>query len=91
MANKELVYLADVRRALLRYEPEAAYTLQGLRRVDAVPAVHGRWLVKQESLQYCWDDVDVYFECSICKSNTFGESPFCPNCGAKMDGDVDEM
>lgn len=39
MANKELVYLSDVRRALLRYEPEAAYTLEGLRRVDAVEVV----------------------------------------------------
>ena len=39
MANKELVYLSDVRRALLRFEPEAVYTLQGLRRVDAVEVV----------------------------------------------------
>lgn len=36
MASKELVYLSDVRRALLRFEPEAVYTLEGLRRVDAV-------------------------------------------------------
>ena len=38
MANKELVYLSDVRRILLRYEPEAVYTLEGIRRVDAVEA-----------------------------------------------------
>lgn len=42
MANKDLVYLSDVRRALLRFEPEAVYTLQGLRRVDAVEVVRCR-------------------------------------------------
>ena len=39
MANKELVYLSDVRRTILRFEPEAVYTLEGLRRVDAVEVV----------------------------------------------------
>ena len=39
MANKELVYLSDVRRAILRFEPEAAYILNGVRKVDAVEVV----------------------------------------------------
>ena len=48
MANKELVYLSDVRRALLRYEPEAVYTLQGLRRVDAVEVVRCKYCMYWE-------------------------------------------
>jgi len=50
---------------------------------DAVPVVHGKWEVKGQ---------DVY--CSVCGAesayNWFGASKFsnyCPNCGAKMDGE----
>lgn len=63
MANKELVYLSDVRRALLRFEPEAVYTLQGLRRVDAVEVVrcrdckHGVW-DEEEGLWKCVYDAE---------------------------------
>jgi hypothetical protein len=39
MANKELVCLSDVRRAILRFEPEAAYILNGVRKVDAVEVI----------------------------------------------------
>ena len=51
--------------------------------VDAVEVVHGRWIVKGQ---------DVF--CSHCDKesghNQWGASAFsdyCPNCGAKMDGD----
>ena len=51
--------------------------------VDAVPVVHARWLVKGQ---------DIY--CSYCDGESgytaFGGSAFskfCPNCGAKMDGE----
>ena len=54
--------------------------------VDAVEVVHGRWNEKQEPISWCEDDVDVFFECSICGTYSPGESPYCPNCGAKMRG-----
>lgn len=56
--------------------------------VDAVPVVHGRW----ERFETIIGNIGVL--CSICgwkdyhhgrfKRNLF---PYCPNCGAKMDGD----
>ena len=49
--------------------------------VDATPVVHGRWKV---ILNPFWDA-----ECSECgyeKRNGW-EWGFCPNCGAKMDGE----
>ena len=55
-------------------------------RVDAVAVVHGRWIMKQEPITWCEDDVEVFWECSICQCRNFGESPYCPLCGAKMDG-----
>ena len=42
MANKELVFLSDVRRAILRFEPEAVYILDGIRRADAVEVMRCR-------------------------------------------------
>lgn len=57
--------------------------------VDAVPVVHGRWIARFDgpyNRRRCY--------CSHCgKHNGVGgiaknqEKPFCPNCGAKMDGE----
>ena len=54
--------------------------------VDAVEVVHGRWI---------WKDGKCF--CSVCskqgepkqayQDGTVDEYPYCPNCGAKMDGD----
>ena len=62
--------------------------LDAQRTIDAVEVVHGRWIEKQEMLSWCEDDVDVFWECSLCEcQNGVGLSPYCPNCGAKMDGE----
>ena len=42
---------------------------------DVAPVVHGRW-IKGSSNPYC----------SKCFVECRDETPFCPNCGAKMDG-----
>ena len=57
--------------------------------VDAVPVRHGKWL--------CSDDMYETAVCSVCNFDT-GEPyecvkkswNFCPNCGAKMDGERKE-
>ena len=55
--------------------------------VDAVPVVHGRW-------EYDLPTINTYgqLRCSICNWWTLDRSvdswySYCPNCGAKMDGD----
>lgn len=57
--------------------------------VDAVTVVHGRWKKN-------WHDNSLigheYEECSICgcmisDTEKFWDCNYCPNCGAKMDGE----
>lgn len=67
---------------------EAYGIIQGMPTVDAVPVRHGKWKHKKDLKQFFCDQCgepsltedDVYF---------YGmEFPnFCPNCGARMDGE----
>ena len=59
--------------------------------LDVAPVVHGRWTIE------C-DNFDCEFmRCSVCgeefyngDNDTVDMLPnYCPNCGAKMDGDTD--
>ena len=61
--------------------------LKQTKTVDAVPVVHGRWEKKTADWVY-------YYACSECgepvPSGQWGNdffSNYCPNCGAKMDGE----
>ncbi len=60
--------------------------------VDAVEVVHGRWIEKVDMVEsYLADCTEVFYECSVCECANIGESPYCPNCGAKMDGDGNDI
>lgn len=48
--------------------------------IEYAPVRHGRWL--------CVDtDEEQFFLCNRCKKKEYWESNYCPNCGAKMDGE----
>lgn len=79
---------------------ETSPELRGARKIvdriknaptaDVVEVKRGEWIERQEKLTWCEDDVEVYYKCSICGCNNFGESPYCPNCGAIMKGGKEE-
>jgi hypothetical protein len=48
--------------------------------VDAVEVVHGRWIVENEESIRC-------SECCFNRATIKMPMDYCPNCGAKMDGD----
>ena len=64
---------------------------RGYEKGKADAVVHGKWEEKQEQISWLEDDVDVFFECSICECLSDYSSPYCPNCGAKMDGDGNDI
>ncbi len=56
--------------------------------IDAVPVVHGRWINRTKNIRGLYD---YRYDCSVCQHifwyggiETFN---YCPECGAKMDGD----
>ena len=50
------------------------------KKLDAVPVVHGEWIAQ--------DATYTRFMCSACNSKNYsGHHNFCPNCGARMDGE----
>ena len=49
--------------------------IREMKIADVAPVVHGKW-IKGPSNPYC---SECFVECR-------DETPFCPNCGAMMDG-----
>lgn len=68
------------------YFEKAAQMLEKLPAADVAPVVHGVWV--------CVNKIDPIsgYRCSKCRRRVgFDLTPYCPNCGAKMDGgDNDE-
>lgn len=66
--------------------------LENATTIDAQPVKHGRFVFEKGDYR---NTVDGY-RCTSCgetyhtKVPYFSEYKFCPNCGAKMDGDADE-
>ncbi len=54
---------------------------------DVEPVRHGRWLLKHIGAGHMW-------ECSCCHKRPCiyitEDTAYCPNCGAKMDGETRE-
>ena len=96
MANeKRLIYANELKRRILAfatsikrdYLPIEAIIdrIDTESTVDAVEVVHGRW----EKAEYhgflrCSECKDVYIDDTWVAD---GKWNYCPNCGAKMDGD----
>ena len=56
--------------------------------VDAEAVRHGRWYYKRMSVPKGKGQTYLVWACSLCHKHEKKRSEYCPNCGAKMDGDV---
>lgn len=67
----------------------AVLEVQKIPSADVAPVVHGRWIEREDF------NFDTYYDCSACgESFCFIEGVpeenfylYCPNCGARMDGE----
>ena len=58
---------------------------------DVVEVRHGHWIEHTAKPDWLEDDVEVFYNCSECGTSHWSITPpFCPNCGAKMDGERSE-
>ena len=56
---------------------------------ELVPVVHGRWEPHYEHDFVSGEDVLCGLHCSLCGLYYVKRHNYCPNCGARMDGDPD--
>lgn len=82
MGEKELIYRADVRRALLHNYPEAACCIDRIRTVEVKEVIRANWTLH----------VDGSGTCQHCHHHQFlvwdydNWMHYCPTCGAEMIG-----
>ena len=58
-----------------------------IQAADVAPVMHGRWISKNDH-GYEW--IFVCSNCDYVDGYPFNERPnYCPNCGAKMDGGIE--
>jgi hypothetical protein len=80
MAEKEYIEREALKRKLIDeksfFPAIVASALKEMPAADVVEVVHGEWIDRDEKT---W--------CSVCDaSNKQYKPPFCPHCGAKMNG-----
>lgn len=95
----DLISRAAAINVFMSKPPECYYdsyivdVLNSLPTVDAEPVRHGRWINYPECLGYEGAYHDEHIVCSACHSvwniidNDADRFDYCPNCGAKMDGE----
>lgn len=74
-----------------KYDPytsgfdNAVTRVENFPAADVAPVVHGKW-IEQEKYTF-----GTMYDCSICGDRILDNGHawnYCPNCGAKMDGDI---
>lgn len=76
--------IAESRNATARnVVKKVLYIIEHSETVDAEPVRHGKWIALPK-------EFDTFCKCSLCNypvDFNWGQTNYCPNCGAKMDGD----
>lgn len=84
-AFDQVIWERDVAIAQLR--EDYGVGLGEKKAADVVEVKHGRWETEIDYDEF-WGDLD-YYKCSLCGHRELrdAQTPYCPNCGARMDGE----
>ena len=92
--NNDLIRRSEIKRALLGwdYDPsdeDLECAIDSLPAVDAVEVVHAKWVEWWPPKNMILTGEEVLFVCSKCtaKYDSKENMRYCPNCGARMDGE----
>ena len=80
----KLIHGANSKTDIPLYKASDIYSvLDAAPTVDAEPVRHGKWIALPK-------EFDTFCKCSLCNypvDFNWGQTNYCPNCGAKMDGE----
>lgn len=62
--------------------------IESVPAADVAPVAHGRWERDEDGDWYCTNCYEAVAICESGRERTY-RKPYCPNCGAKMDGGAD--
>ena len=57
--------------------------IQETPAADVAPVVHGRWGPHMSMVR---TPFAMNYDCSVCGSEGFGATNYCPDCGSRMEG-----
>lgn len=84
LTGSEMMFVEDMRQAKIIgniYDnPELLDEIEAIPTIEAQPVKHGTWIRRP-------DDWFCPYSCSACGEKSDGRYKYCPECGAKMDGD----
>lgn len=84
---KYTVLAGEIRNQYMEVVP--AYFVREAPAVEAEPVRHGEWLPIYQTLynKHGASQIATEWSCSQCGCLLTDRRNYCPNCGAKMDGD----
>ena len=94
--KKHLIYKEDLLDLFTVQAPSMSYNkmfmaVANAPTVDAVEVVPGRWIETLVPDGYVQKASRMRKQCSVCGWTNACRYHYCPNCGAKMDGDGNDI
>jgi len=80
----EYIEREAARDAIEEADSYYTYVIDRLPCADVAPVRHGRW--EEDMLDGLPGYRSIVLVCSVCHRVGFAGTPYCPNCGALMDG-----
>ena len=81
-AKADMALVPEYKHAFLNVQA----TVNAMPTIDAEPVRHGRWIRRKS----CHTQTGFVDKCSVCQNMLVHlgcKANYCPNCGAKMDGE----